>query len=156
MHNELTLSDIEGLFRRCSPVVDRFTGKRGVLAVQESPGVWRVIWDDQHGIGLRHLSTLALDLTDATGRAHAAWWLHKWARTQGMVVLLAVENALGLWLQAGWSDSDRRVFWDSLDDWLYLSGDLDPNDLRLLDDGGRWVDAEALKLVCVHVAGIAA
>jgi hypothetical protein len=31
---------------------------------------------------------------------------------------------------------------------------LDPNDPRLLPDGSRWVDAEALRLVCLHVAGL--
>jgi hypothetical protein len=32
--------------------------------------------------------------------------------------------------------------------------DLDPNDVRLLPDGSRWVDAEALRRVVLHVAGV--
>jgi hypothetical protein len=32
--------------------------------------------------------------------------------------------------------------------------DLDPEDPRLLPDGSRWVDAEALRRVVCHVAGV--
>jgi hypothetical protein len=32
--------------------------------------------------------------------------------------------------------------------------DLDPNDPRTLPDGSRWIDAEALRRVCLHVAGL--
>ena len=33
--------------------------------------------------------------------------------------------------------------------------DLDPNDPRLLPDGSRWVDAEALRRVVLAVVGVA-
>jgi hypothetical protein len=32
--------------------------------------------------------------------------------------------------------------------------DLDPTDHRRLPDGSRWVDAEALRRVVIHVAGL--
>ena len=35
-----------------------------------------------------------------------------------------------------------------------LLADLDPNDDRRLPDGSRWVDAEALRRVVLHVAGV--
>ena len=89
------------------------------------------------------LADLALDLTDATGRTHAAWWslvnggpsITAWtappdAHARGMAGLLPLY------------ESSR------------LLSDLDPTDPRLLPDGSRWVNAEALRRVVLHVAGV--
>jgi len=76
------------------------------------------------------------DLKDATGRAHLAWWVD--ARSQfGRV----------------WYIRDLRFHMTGPD---FILSTLDPNDPRLLPDGSRWVDAEALSLVARHVAGLEA
>lgn len=100
---------------------------------------------------------LSLDLTDATGRAHAAWWLAGALRADiaepmsvavtyghpdlgapgfGLAILCRYDGAL-------WRREDVPAL-----------ANLDPNDERELPDGSRWVDAEALRLVCLHVAGL--
>jgi hypothetical protein len=50
-----------------------------------------------------------------------------------------------LWMcgASGWTASEDPL------------ADLDPNDDRLLPDGSRRVDAEALRRVVLHVAGLA-
>jgi hypothetical protein len=71
---------------------------------------------------------LALDLSDPTGRAHAAWWL--W-RQDINAVELAIATVLGPnTYYAGWLDE-------------VSSGADDSDD-----------DIAALRLVCLHVAGV--
>lgn len=84
---DLTLpGDIPGLLRRGSPVVA--FGLRCVVLGPDEPGRWgpwlvasNGDWPDTMGypaqaVAIRSCreSELALDLTDPTGRAHAAWW----------------------------------------------------------------------------------
>lgn len=77
--------NIPGLLRRGSPVIWRDEDTPWVVCY-----VWRVCDDDPYGgenvllapcttpcLGIEDsASNVALDLTDPTGRAHAAWWLN--------------------------------------------------------------------------------
>ena len=111
---------------------------------------------------------VAMDLTDATGRAHAAWWLggvgaslhlacdghRRWELHGGE---RPRESALRAWEGIG-PDARRlrgvppEYGWDAED--VPALATLDPTDPRLLPDGSRRVDAEALRRVCLHVAGL--
>ena len=121
MSVDLTLpGTIPGLLRWCSPVIN--LDRRCIVhnsAVHNGYGRINI------GADVVVLpEEVALDLTDATGRAHAAWWL---AATLGMADPCAtVPSLVGL----------------------------DANDDRRLPDGSRWVDAEALRRVALHVAGV--
>ena len=70
--------DIPGLLRRGSPIVgvgpDRHRrGWVGLIEQAHSDGQARIAWNaGVHGI--ERIASVALDLTDPTGRAHAAWW----------------------------------------------------------------------------------
>ena len=93
---------------------------------------------------------LALDLTDPTGRAHAAWF----ATGRTDVDTPSVTSPTypdhtgtmcrdpGACLRGDWSV------------WTHVVAHLNPDDDTRLPDGSRWVDAEALRLVCLHVAGV--
>lgn len=142
---------LPGLLRRCSPV------RLGIArAIVNDPAKWK---------GRENWS---LDLEDATGRAHAAWWLENagWA----------VPTELGIHgfrLLAGYrGEHERWPVHVYLGDGAFACASkplttpgrflivpalaaLDPNDCRLLPDESRWADAEALRLVCLHVGGAA-
>lgn len=69
--------DIEGLLRRGSPVIIH-TPKGPVKAIMVRPcdhaeDGWEAVWEigGLEDFGLRDMH---LDLSDPTGRAHAAWW----------------------------------------------------------------------------------
>ena len=70
--------DIPGLLRRGSPIVgvgpDRHRrGWVGLIEQAHSDGQARIAWNaGVHGI--ERIASVALDLTDPTGRAHAMWW----------------------------------------------------------------------------------
>lgn len=75
---------LPGLFRRCSPIVITETtgagtceiraGQRGVVLLTTSGDVGPVVaLADGRTLPIPG-EHLALDLTDATGRSHAAWW----------------------------------------------------------------------------------
>lgn len=74
---------ILGLLRRGSPVVSTIDGTRGVLCHHDEPDAgstpsplgWFVADLDVEAISVWRYDEIALDLTDPTGRAHAAWWL---------------------------------------------------------------------------------
>ena len=151
--NELLLpGTIPGLLRRGSPVVCQtrpYHGWRGVYfdaphcVAVVAPGATQHLFIDVV------FSELQLDLTDATGRAHAAWALaaqSKWWPDEPDYSTAAwrrLSDGLGIGFGArhGWPWSNDALT------------DLDPNDPRLLPDGSRWVDAEALRRVVLHVAG---
>ena len=175
----LTLpGDIPGLLRRGSPVT--------VLTVALGPAV--VFRVDRDGFSVQSDdademdgawggytgSALALDLSDPTGRAHAAWWLVATLRKQRG---LPDVGPGGMW-QVDLSEQDHPCYWLhgptdpglsvnacpldlDPDDELQASdplvapslADLDPKDERRLLDGSRWVDAEALRRTVLHVAG---
>lgn len=127
-------------------------------------------------------TNFVLDLTDATGRAHLAWWVAGRIRTHFGGHLDPTEGVRwhrswrGHWeLHCQRADEHRKwqevcfLPWDGDDDlsdhnagphstWTRFTPTLDrldPNDPRLLPDGSRVVDALALGLVGRHVAGLA-
>jgi hypothetical protein len=160
---------IRGMFRRCSPVVALVATAAGDVFF--AAGARAIVSEVDYDAGLVlieggwfALDQWALDLSDPTGRAHAAWWLAEHADS----------HPEGPRSNAHWrpldcpDDTDRyALLWQlkwfepfGCGVWSFGSLDcrslatLDPNDPRLLPDGSRWVDAEALRLVCLHVAGV--
>lgn len=149
--------DISGLLRRGSPAIYPNGQQVTVLSINLEIAVpeWRGVSVYNGASDHREkppIEALSLDLTDPTGRAHAAWWLgdHHEAGSyppdQGRPTWASYDN--------GWLLSTVG------EDFLYLDAkrcpvlaDLNPDDTRLLPDGSRWVDAEALRRVCLHVAG---
>ena len=91
---------------------------------------------------------VALDLTDATGRIHAAWWAMERDRTLAFTLLALSRPDMHR------RPSMRRSVWGTLQAFCAYLSDLDPSDPRTLEDGSRRVDAEALRLVCLYVAGL--
>jgi len=140
---------------------------RDTRPADQRAGDWEVIADSQdsqdpfwvkypmecYGISLSlKPEALSLDLEDATGRAHAAWWLaEKGPGAYGAGQLLS-------WVQEG---TGWLLHTDGADFIAYNAkscpdlAHLNPDDSRLLPDGSPWVDAEALRLVCLHVGGVA-
>jgi len=143
----LTVSgDIEGLLRECSPVGFNVGGVDGVVVgfvhhkgTDNVPLVW---WPrDYCGVGKpSYRSSVHLRLDHETGRAHAAWWLEEQAPSW--------LDEGGLWTLTCW----HHIDWGHLGESSPVAH-IDPNDPRPLEDGSRWVDAEALRLVVLHVAG---
>ena len=166
MSAPLTLpGSIPGLLRRGSPVFYR-----------DEESSWTVLCIDDDEVcaapagevplGLWGMSDdFTLDLGAATGRAHAAWWLAGQFRPTS---LLPPECAV--WLGHSWAGGRSRWVLGSGGEfaaqvWYVLRTPADPisnmlraldhDDPRLLPDSSRWVDAEALRLICLHVAGVA-
>lgn len=161
---------LPGLLRRGSPVV-MTVGTITHAGVLLSSGPYGATVAHSNGHNWRKkpikpwpLERVALDLTDKTGRAHAAWWL---AERLGLEALRTGVVAIRLQDVTEYSPDGRAVAFRTgvvwaLGDERYDIGtpevlaalaDLDPHDPRLLEDGSRWVDAEALRLVALHVAG---
>lgn len=75
--------DIPGLLRRGSPVLVTIDSDqpsvRGVvidpIIEPDEPDLRCLVWNERNGRDNKAAMFVALDLTDATGRAHAAWWL---------------------------------------------------------------------------------
>ena len=167
---------ILGLLRRGSPVTLRprvygdvtlmhggqgvvHDAARGVAVVDTFGGSPRVVRYGREDV--------ALDLTDPTGRAHAAWYLggvgaswhlscdgfRRWeihgGETPRAGFMLEYEG-----VGAEHRRMRSRPNIDVTD--VTALDHLNPDDPRLLPDGSRWVDAEALRLVCLHVAGVSA
>ena len=160
---------IPGLLRRGSPVVG-WLGQRAVICGLTDDGHALVGCYDPpefvEVIARVRVVMLALDLSDPTGRAHAAWWLAAalgktvtggalWVAYGGSTRLASFRPPVGWALQydAGQEWFSRGTGWAQRVDPLAA---LDSADPRLLPDGSRWVDAEALRLVCLHVAGVSA
>lgn len=144
--------DLPGLLRRGSPVRDADDPERIGVVVGTYPRgevCTHWTWGDTSEVVDR--SRLLLDLSDATGRAHAAWWLAGWYGLRPA----ATWTWRGMWdLDA---PSRRLCFGVAVAGRSHLAvpalADLDPLDDTRLPDGSRWVDAEALRRVCLHVAG---
>ncbi len=160
--DDLTLpGSIPGLLRRGSPVPHPRAADVPCVVVGVREDVARIAypWPRNHeDVDAWPLGDLALDLTDATGRAHAAWWL-----ADRFKLVTAGELLRVTWQYRGMWDLDgprRRVkFWHGADSQFAvcvpaLEGLVVDNDPRLLPDGSRWVDAEALRRVVLHVAGV--
>jgi len=104
------------------------SGKRGSVVDPRPPAVAGPLavvgvgWAWSEVVGTRFLDAVALDLTDATGRAHAAWWLL-------MRPTADIDDAR--------MQIDQPLIWHIINDAVYM----------------RDCDAEALRLVVLHVAG---
>lgn len=156
---------IPGLLRRGSPVCADIYGQLqcGVLMLRADDSAI-VAWESADLTAHPTYAKLLLDLTDATGRAHAAWWL----AARAGIARVFQDTWMPLCLAPPWFDArelrDENGDYASGDGWACagdlwparagILADLDPNDPRLLPDGSRWVDAEALRRVCLHVAGL--
>ena len=161
MSDELTLpGSIPGLLRGGSPVAHPRFGCGIMLdpADPVNPAVFErvgnAVWSAQD---LRDAPGLALDLASAPGRAHAAWWLA--GKVHSIGTEFKQDSAMSggkFWMMGGVAfHSLNGIMWRCLDAIRVPAlATLDPNDPRLLPDGSRWVDAEALRLVCLHVAGL--
>ncbi len=145
---------LPGLLRLCSPVV--VGGVRMVvtsLPSEERPD-WVVVGGDVYPSApawcAKQIPDFDLDLTDATGRMHAAWWLACRYYGPGHAAIWHYDINGKRWVLAVIGPSPaqtrRHPEWDPILD------SLDSDDPRLLPDGSCWVDAEALRLVCLHVA----
>lgn len=152
--DDLTLpGSIPGLLRRGSPVVlDTDEGqRRGVVvdADRAFGGHVVVMFEatPRHDAQSDYLpaARLALDLTDATGRAHADWF---WRRHRCADLGPDHWSVHSPTLGGGYGCGGFQGF----PEYAAILADLDPADPRLLPDGSRWVDAEALRRVCLHVA----
>ena len=161
---DLTLSGtIPGLLRWCSPVIclgARFIVHNSIVRGRVNIGAEVIVSAED----------VALDLTDATGRAHAAWWLamrevpsshhldpaaaswsrapaqaaHGWAMHWLARAVVGDGSLTGTWWTGSYGSPVPRG----------LLADLDPNDDTRLPDGSRRVDAEALRRAVLHVAGV--
>lgn len=172
---------IPGLLRRCSPVVFEadagplWSGLTGaVFAVQTTAHVLVGVLTLPMLARRESISVLSLDLEDETGRAHASWWLEEHfsqlepGRRNTFAGVVAEHEVL----RSG-VDGIAYAVVDGYRGWLFgdtvfcapeegpehgtpiptLEG-LNPEDPRTLGDGSSWVDAEALRRVCLHVAGV--
>lgn len=180
MPADVTLpGSIPGLLRRGSPVTCEagiFGHTSGVVTgyPPRTTGWIDVAWDGGV-VSAMPPQQLALDLTDATGRAHAAWWMlarqwdamvelaegsvRRWrpeAHSTEIKVRYDSDNRVAVWFE-GVVYCERRPFMTA-GSWRYVvmptAGGLNPNDPRTLPDGSRLVDALALQRVCLHVAGL--
>lgn len=157
--------DIPGLLRRGSPVlVDTplrvngggapalvLTPGRRIACIQSASATLDV--DVLGGVFPEHIH---LDLTDPTGRCHAAWWLMRYKRP-AMVETHASWGPYSQGLDWGHSallpalhtGSGQSYYYSEVND---LCPDLNWHDRRVLSDGSKWVYAEALRRMVLHVA----
>ena len=149
---------IPGLLQRCSPVLSNRWGSAVVVGV---PGDerwdclehWQLLADSEcfhHAFS--DSDDLGLDLTNKTGRVHAEWWL---AAATGYPVHPPALEVYSIPLDDHFEETGLLVMFGSAVHAPEIEGlldHLDPEDSCLLPDGSRWVDAEALRLVCLHVA----
>jgi hypothetical protein len=166
---------IRGMFRRCSPVVALVATAAGDVFF--AAGARAIVSEVDYDAGLVlieggwfALDQWALDLSDPTGRAHAAWWLADQPDNELVVCRRRVpprwtcgpgandSHGDRLWHLTGYGCAPYRDAFEGDDPRVVVPAlaALNPNDPRLLPDGSRWVDAEALRLVCLHVAGVSA
>ena len=123
---------IPNLLRLCSPVLApaskrvRAIGRRAIV-IGEHLDTGGVLLADG---AIEAAEDLALDLSDPTGRAHAAWWLNDHDEDTLAQATRAVSGV------------DDCEAWR----WLIVSA----------TSGDAWPDArvEYLRLVCLHVAGV--
>ena len=158
---------IRDLLRVCSLVAvvsGAFAGRRGIV-IDLEPGARHAVVamqaDAQHDASVEWLplADLALDLTDATGRAHAAWWLASAVGLHSPTTSRWLPGA-SVWTIECDAQSTPwvRAFTPSGSLWSgervpALTG-ISPHDPRVLPDGSRWAEAEALRVVVLHVAGV--
>lgn len=98
---DLTLPcDLPGLLRRGSPVrivandIDRIIGRSATVVHTGGGGLLVSLDGPETSRSLVTVArAVALDLTDATGRAHAAWWLDERIRSDAFGTILGHEKA---------------------------------------------------------------
>lgn len=166
---DLTLpATIPGLLRRGSPVrgtIGDFPDIAGIFLTDDADRPGRaccvaVAAFPNYGeiMAWPWMEVIGLDLTDATGRNHAAGWLSaRLAPDDGPYITAAVMP--GRWfgpvlfglLTVSVNDGARMLRCGDPSP-FECTDDLDCNDNRRLPDGSRWVDAEALRRVVLHVA----
>jgi len=153
---------IPGLLRVCSPVVQTFNGGRRCVVSELGGGTVPMA---RIGGQWFKLSELALDLSDPTGRFHVLHWLA--SRDVAAVNDIAddmtgpIVGAL-YWAWLGWEDDTGAPLGWELNLWTArhffldndLFEDLNHREVGVLSDGSRWVDAEALRRIVLHVAGL--
>lgn len=157
------------ILRRCSPVVNAIArglpddaedvypnGALTGLVCGVMTGRAIIAWDCCEQWDRVNFAGLALDLTDATGRAHLAWWIHEhhcawWETASGVCPgSLVASHSLRIYaVGAHYPDSPDTYSWTERD--IPALATLDPNDPRRLPDGSRLVDALALSLVGRHL-----
>ena len=154
---------IEDLNQPCSPVIS--PAGRAIFLYRETvdyddKGPRDLVWvrrDDGKMFVRDHMpGIVALDLVRATGRAHASWWLIDTLNRQPRRQIprhhvLFRDNTKGIWTIGQHGVACAAMWWFEGDE--FLSG-LDPDDPQTLPDGSLWVDAEALRLICLNVAGL--
>lgn len=142
--------DIPGLLRRGSPVLcDIPPTLQGTVCCVDggpAPDVW-VSWDDpdvtDDWVSSVHVR---LDLSDPTGRAHAAWWLS--GKTNGGTMRLYLARDVlwyGPYAAREPVGAYRHANYQGVVPGLAALG---ISDNTRLPDGSRWVEVEALRLVC--------
>jgi len=154
MNKPILLGGIPEIFRQGSPVVLnafalRHAGTRGTVHDIANHHA-SVALDGIEVVAICPLNALSLDLTEATGRAHAAWWLasqvkwwveepnyttatwRRWANQGGF------DFRWGLGPSHTWPD-DHVGF-----------GSLHHSNETRLPDNSLWVGAESLRRICMH------
>ena len=178
---------VPGVLRRGSPVIktwnapcipdddpnDEFT-LHGIYLRdldEDEAGRRCYCWFDSEQIGLDVGFPPDIDLTDATGRAHLAWWLgggepkafggwfanHTAEINNEGFVVRTVAAWMGRKSDGQWQRYQAEptvTFREPRTIIVPTLSTLDPDDPRLLPDGSRLVDALALSLVARHVAGL--
>lgn len=150
---------LAGWLRKCSPVrVTRALEIQGVIVAKPTRDQSLILWVDSMlsppQAKWEHNHKVSLDLGDATGRVHAAWFCPEgqgYARRNYSQLLQADDPWIYVngHLYRAKEDCDPSL---SLAALVPTLAHLNPSNPRLLPDGSRWVDAEALRLVCLHVA----
>ena len=159
---ELTLpGQIDGLVLPCSPVIS--PAGRAIFLHREAvdysdKGPRDLVWvrRDDGTMFVRDYSPglVALDLAKATGRAHASWYLIDTLNSQHRRQIprhrtLHRDDRKGVWRIGKDGVACATMWWFEGDDFLSM---LDPADPKTLPDGSKWVNAEALRLICLNVA----
>lgn len=170
MSEDLTLpATIPGLLRQCSPVRIDSDPDTGVVLALYAPGAGGASYDRAE-VGIPDalhngypavvrpyaLPRLSLDLRCDTGRAHAAWWLGKPGCSTPRTFAHGRRRVVCLWVYAIPYIAHRGGCGRLINQGAVIVptlADLDPDDPRLLPDGSRWVDAEALRRVALRVRG---
>ena len=167
----LTLpGDIPDLLRRGSPVVvtdpDGCHYSGVVSALSDGPYVTMQALGGEQSPWTAWIpgwagASVALDLTEATGRTHAVWRLARAllpaapasyalsAQWNTCVHVVACGPSWQMTTRVDTTTFGPRGRWIEVPALAYLDHDVP----WLLPDGSRWLDAEALRLVFLHVAG---
>jgi len=155
---------VPGVLRLGTPMPDGFVVvSNGVVGIDDAGQEYAMVAHPDREVYPQWVGDIDVELQDATGRAHLAWWLAGSLKHAHTTPEFAVWHMGGVSMQGldrperlsvwGLSVAQRPLwsYWPSTHNLFTI---LDPNDPRLLPDGSRWVDAAALSLVARHMAGI--